>query len=105
MKRILTAIGNGRLNFLLKEKQRYEVVSKDIQYKEGILEFLSKDCKIDIIIISEILEGLIDFKELIIKIFQFNERIEIIVFLEKENTELRSFLYSNGVSKIYINND
>lgn len=105
MKRILTAIGNTRLNEILKQKQKYEILAKDIQYKEGILEILNMDYKIDILIISEILDGEIDFKDLINKIIQINEKIEIIVFIEEENIELQSFLYSKGIFKIYINNE
>lgn len=104
MKKILTAIGNTKLNDRLLQKEKYNVIAKDIQYKEGILEVLSIDSQIDTLIVSEILEGEIDFKELINKIIELNENIEIIVFLDKEDIELKSFLFSKGISKIYINN-
>lgn len=105
MKKILTAIGNRNLNDELEKKEKYNIVSKDIQYKEGILEFLNMNSNIDVLIISELLDGTIEFKELINEIIQINENIEIIVFLEDEKIELRSFLYSKGISKIYINNE
>lgn len=103
MKRVITAIGNQNLNERLKEK--YEVVTKDILYKEGIIEALNQDSNIDILIISELLGGEIEFKELINVVLQRNDKIEIVVFLESENTELRSFLYNKGIHKIYINNE
>lgn len=105
MKNVITAIGNKTLNEKLKQTQKYEVLSRDIQYKEGVLEFLNINKNVDILIISEILEGEIDFKELINLILQKKEDIEIIVLLEEENAELRTFLYSKRIYKIYINNE
>lgn len=105
MKKIITAIGNKNLNEKLIKNSKYEVITKDIQYKEGILELLNINSNIDILIISEILEGTIEFKELINKILLINENIEIIVFLEKENKELKSFLFNKGIYKIFTNNE
>ena len=36
MKKIITAIGNQKLNYHLKEEEKFEIKSEDIQYKEGI---------------------------------------------------------------------
>ena len=54
MKKIITAIGNSMLNDKLKEMNKFEIVSRDIQYKEGILEILNERKDIDILIISDI---------------------------------------------------
>lgn len=105
MRKILTAIGNENLNNKLLQSEKFKIITRDIQYKEGILEVLSINNNIDILIISEILDGEIDFKELISKVKNINEKIEIIVFLESENIELKSFLFNKGISKIYINNE
>ena len=104
MKKILTAMGNTILYERLIKNPKYEVVSKDVSYKEGIIEILSIRKNIDILIINQLLEGEIDFRELVCKIKEFNENIEVIVFLENENVELSSFLFSKGIFKIYINN-
>ena len=40
MKKIITAIGNEVLNKKLKNKNDFEVIVEDIQYKEGIIEYL-----------------------------------------------------------------
>lgn len=105
MKKIITAMGNNKLSEEIKKTGIFEVVTRDISYKEGILELLNEDSRIDIIIISEILDGQIEFKELIRKVLQINENIEIIVFIEEKNSEIQNFLFSNGIYKIYQNNE
>ena len=70
MKKVITAIGNNILNENLKKINKYEIIGKDIQYKEGILEFLQLKNDVDVLILSELLEGQIDFKALISKILK-----------------------------------
>ena len=104
MKKVITAIGNEILNKKLKKESNFEVIIEDIQYKEGIIEYLEKDNNIDILIISELLPGNIELKELIEKIKNINSNIEIIVFLENKNTELENYLYAKGIYNIFYNN-
>ena len=40
MKKIITAINNPNLNEKLKQENNLEIICKDIQYKEAILEIL-----------------------------------------------------------------
>ena len=102
--KIITAIGNEILNKKLKEENDFEVIIEDIQYKEGIIEYLEKENNIDILIISELLPGNIELKELIKKIKNINSNIEIIIFLENKNTELENYLYAKGIYNIFYNN-
>ncbi len=104
MKKIITAIGNEILNRKLNEEKNLEIIGEDIQYKEGILEFLEKEKNIDFLILSELLPGQIDIKELIEKIKIINPYIQIILFLEKENKELENYLYAKGIYFIFYNN-
>ncbi len=104
MKKIITAIGNEILNRKLNEEKNLEIIGEDIQYKEGILEFLEKEKNIDFLILSELLPGQIDIKELIEKIKILNPYIQIILFLEKENKELENYLYAKGIYFIFYNN-
>ena len=104
MKKVITAIGNEILNKKLKKESDFEVIIEDIQYKEGIIEYLEKDNNIDILIISELLPGNIELKELIEKIKNINSNIEIILFLENKNTELENYLYAKGIYNIFYNN-
>lgn len=104
MKKIITAIGNEILNKKLKKENDFEVIIEDIQYKEGIIEYLEKESNIDFLIISELLPGNIELKELIEKIKNINSNIEIIIFLENKNTELENYLYAKGIYNIFYNN-
>lgn len=105
MKKIITALGNNRLNEELQNTGIYEIVTKDIYYKEGILEVLEEFPNVDTIIISELLEGEMTFETLIEEIIRIKENIDIIVFVESKTTELQSFLFKNGIYKIYENNE
>ena len=105
MKKIITAMGNPQLNIKLKEINKYEIVSKDIQYQEALLEILDNKKDVEILILSELLSGEINIKEFILNIKKIIPSIEIILFLEKENEELKNFLISKGIFKIYLNNE
>ena len=102
---IITALKNPILNKKLKEETKFNIIGNDIQYQEGIIEMLQKNEKIDLIIISELLPGETEFKELISKIKNITKEIEIIIFLNKENEELKNYLISKGIFNIFINNE
>ena len=104
MKRIITAINNPKLNEALKKEKNFEVVGKDLLYKEAILEILEKDKNIDIIIFSENLMGEIKLEELIKKIKYQNNEIKIIFILEEKNNNLEKILEENKIKDIYYNN-
>ena len=92
MKNIITAIGNEMLNESLKKEKNINIIGKDIQYKEGILETLEQYKDINIIIINEKLNGEISLKDLINKIKIINKYLIIIIFIQKENIELENEL-------------
>ena len=104
MKRVITAIGNEALSKKLKKQNNFEIIIEDIQYKEGIIEYLEKENNIDFLIISELLPGNIEIKKLIDKIKNINSDIQIILFLENKNTELENYLYAKGIYNIFYNN-
>lgn len=104
MKKIITAIDNPKLNEEIKKEKNMEVIGKDIQYKEGILEILEKNQEIEIIIIKEDLPGKIDNINLINKIKQINKKIKIIFLLEKQNKEKEEELKKQDIEDIYYNN-
>lgn len=105
MKKIVTALGNPYLNHQLDKEEEFEIVTKDIQYQDGIFEILEKEEKIDFLIISEILLGENKIETLIEKIKEKNEQIKIIVILKNKKEELENKLYLKGVDKIYHNNE
>ena len=66
--KIITAVGNPLLNDKLRKIENINVIGKDIQYQEGILEILEVQNDIDMIIISNLLPEEINFKKLISEI-------------------------------------
>lgn len=86
IKKIIIAIDNIKIyNELKKEEiknKEIKILSKDIQYREGILEFLEKEKDIDYIIIDEKIQGKIKINELIEKINKINKKIKIILSSE-----------------------
>ena len=104
MKKIMTAIGNIKLINILKKEKDIEIINKDILYKEAIIDILEKENNIDSILINENIPGDIDLIDLILKIKEINKKIEIIIFLEKENKLLEKKLKLNNINKIYYNN-
>ena len=102
-KNIITAINNPNLNNELKKEKYLNIVGRDLQYREAILEMLEIN-KIDILIIYEQLPGNIEIEELIKKIKFKNEKIKIILILEKENKEKEIKLNKLYNIDIYYNN-
>ncbi len=83
IKTVLTALENPGIQEKLKTEE-IEIKSFDIQYREGILEYLEEDSNIDFIIISECLPGNIELQELIQGIKKINNQIKIILISKKE---------------------
>ncbi len=102
--KIITALENPITNKKLKEKTNFEIIGNDIQYQEGIIEVLQKNPEINLLIISELLSGQMNFKKLIEQIKLINKKIEIIVILKNENEEMKNYLISKGVFNIFYNN-
>lgn len=82
IKSVLTAIGNLKEHQELK-KSNINVIGNDIQYKEGILEYLNESIDINYLILDENLPGQIGTKELIEKINEKNNRIKIILITQQ----------------------
>ena len=115
---ILTALANNKINEKLKAVEDINILNKDIQYKEGILEYLEKNKNIDIIIFLEELPGQIKTKKLIEIINSINNKIKIIIITNKNkeikinkiNKKIRYFYlekinYENIIKMIKIKNN
>jgi len=98
---IITAINNRKIFEELKKKNNIKIISNDIQYKEGILEILEKNKNIDYIIINENLNGQIKIEELIKKIKKINNKIDIIIILNKKDAIKEKYLIKNKIKFIY----
>lgn len=65
---IITAINNKKIYNELENNNKIKIISKDIQYKEGILEILEQNKNVEFILLKENLPGQIKNIELISKI-------------------------------------
>ena len=105
MKKIITALGNPNLSEKIKKYKNIEILTKDIQYQEGIFEVLEKEKNIDFLILSENLLGKNKIENLIKKIKEKNNKLKIILIMENKNENIENILYFNGVNKIFYNNE
>lgn len=103
MDKLITALDNNYINNKLKKLNKYEIKYDDISYQEGIFEILENE-EINIILLSEILKGPYEIKELINKIKEINNKIEIIIILEKKNKDLEKFLLEKNINNYFYNN-
>ena len=103
--KVLTAIGNENLNNILRTKNEFDILEKDIFYKEGILEFLEKNNNVDILILYEKLAGEINIINLLNKIKKINNTINIIFVLENKNNDLEILLKKENIKNIFYINE
>ena len=97
MKKIITAMGSQNLNDELKKEETFEIITRDIQYQDGVIEILEQKKDIDFLIISELISGEMEIKNLIEKIKSINDNLQIIIFLDNKNKELENYLYAKGI--------
>ena len=105
MVKILTAIGNENLNNVLRKEKEFEILENDIFYREGILEFLEKNKKVDILILYEKLNGEINLINLIKNIKKINNEINIFFIFENKNLELENLLKNENIKNIFYNDE
>jgi len=103
MHRILTAIGNEKINYKLRENEEFSIVYDDIQYEEGIFEILDKDNNFEYLVVNHDLieENLKLFKKNIGKI---NEKIKIIILINIKKEEINTY-EDNNYKIIKYNNE
>ena len=102
MKKVITAIGEQNLNEELKKYELLDIVTSDIQYKEGILEVLENESDIEYLIFNEDIQGEIEFEDLIDTIKLLNRNIELIVILKEENIDKINYLKNKNINKIFL---
>lgn len=101
MHKILLAIDNEEIFCEVIKNKNYDFFNKDIVYKEGIIEVLESNSKIELLIFNSRICGNISIEEFILKIKNIVKNIKIIVYVDKENEDKISFLNSNGIYRIY----
>lgn len=103
--KIITALTNEILNEKLRKTGRHEIICKDIQYQEALLEILDKNVEIELLILSNILPGELNIYELINIIKYKKENIKIFIILDEQKDNLIKFLIKKGITDIFINNE
>ena len=103
MKKVILAINNKKIIQKIKQNKEVEIIN-NVQYREGILEILDNEKNISNIYIEEKIPGIISIEKLIEKIKIINKKINIIIFLEKEELEKINKLKKLEIKNIYIKN-
>ena len=98
--KIITAIENKKINEHLKNINNIKIQNSDIQYKEGILEYLEKNKYLDLIILKENLPGQINLLNLINEIQKTNNKIKIIILIK--NNYLEEYQKIKNIKYIYL---
>ncbi len=99
MKNILVAMDNKGVLEYVKEMQEHNVYNRDISYKEGVIEYLSKN-PVDYVITKDSLDGDMT-KEIYIKqLGLVVPKAKIIIFVEELDDRYKSFLFANEVFNI-----
>lgn len=105
--KIITATGNETIDEKLKEN-KVDVLCNDIQYKEGVLEYLEKNNELDYVILNKKIPGEISLENLIEKIKEINENIKIILISDKEEKNIYKRINEldiNLISNMILGND
>ena len=103
MKKIVTALDNAEVIKALKKEEELEFVCMDILYKEGIIEQLEINKKVDFLIFDENIYGDIEISELIRKIKEIVRGIEIII-ITKNGEKIKKQISRFKKIKIYETN-
>ena len=103
MKKIILAVNNKKIISKIKNDNKNEIIN-NVQYREAILEIMEENKNIDEIYIEENLPGTISIEKLIEKINIINKKINLNIFLEKENINKINKLKKLGIKNIYIKN-
>lgn len=100
MKKAITAIGNESIHNEYKRSGEYEIIGKDIQYQEGILEVFEEQNEIDLLIMSDFLPGYFSICELIRKIKRKKNKLTIFILCQNATNEIQMLLEEKWIDKI-----
>ena len=82
MKKILTAMGNDTLNKELMKFLKYDLLTEDLFYQEAVLDVMQEE-KCDVLVISSLLQGQLEFYDFIEKVRQKDSLMRIIVIADE----------------------
>ena len=103
MRKIILAINNRKIeDKIFNNIDNKNIELNILQYREAILEMLGKEKEVDSIFINESLPGIISIEELIKKIKIINNKVNLFLFLEKEDINKKNKLNKLGIYNIYL---
>lgn len=100
MKKVITAIGDETIHNVFKKSGEYEVIGKDIQYQEGILEVFEQINEIELLMMSDFLPGNYSITEIVKKIKRKKSKLTIYILCERETPEIQTLLENHYIEKI-----
>lgn len=101
---IVTAIGEPKINEELKKDNFYNVIGVDIQYQDGVFEILEKNKNINYLILNLNIFGELNEIDFIEKLIEKNNKIKLIIILEKNNEKIINYLISKNIKNILLKN-
>lgn len=104
MKRVVTAMGNVTLNNELKKYSCYDLYENDLFYQEAVEDILLTE-KYDVLIISALLQGQLEFGDFIESVRKIDRTIRIIVVTDELNGSLKRKLNENGIIDIFLDSE
>ena len=104
MVNIITALNNEKISRELSKEKGINLLTRDIPYREGILEVLEKTHHVQYVIIHENIYGQIKIEQLIAQIKNKIPHIHILIVLNKKETLKEKYLIENKVKYIYSEN-
>lgn len=102
--KVITAIGNPEINEELNKDSFYEVIGVDIQYQDGVFEILEENKNINYLILNLNIIGELNEINFIEKIIKKNNKLNLIIILEKGNEKLINYLLSKNIKNILLKN-
>ena len=103
MRKIILAIDNRKIeDKIFNNIDNKNIELNILQYREAILEMLGKEKEVNSIFINENLPGIISIEELIKKIKIINNKVNLFLFLEKEDINKKNKLNKLGITNIYL---
>lgn len=104
MKKIVTALGNTVLNNELKKYSKYDVLTEDIFYQEGLIDYI-RDHEADTIVISALLQGQFNLVEFVSFIREITLTARIILIVDSILEEEKNLIIAKGVFDILNDNE
>ena len=104
MRKILTAMGNDTLNRELVKYSKYDLITDDLYYQEAVLDVLKEE-KCDVLLISSLLQGQLEFYDFITKICRLYSLIRIIVVADEIDDFFKRKMNDLGIVDIYLDSN